>query len=135
MQGSSCCIRELKMPKQEVSPKPMPRNLLIQMDNYMKDNKKSTFVNIYFLVDHKWRVWKGSLEIPCGWSYTWKHFMVALSICQKNWEIKTTTFWQIWWRLSWCHRNDQLSFLSWFKRFLISNHGLYVVWRIALKLW
>jgi len=27
------------MPKQAVSPKPMPRNLLLQMDNYMKDNK------------------------------------------------------------------------------------------------
>ncbi len=49
MQGSSCCIRELKMQKQEVSPKPMPRNLLLQMDNYMKDNKNQhllTFISL-----------------------------------------------------------------------------------------
>ncbi len=39
MQGSSCCIRELKMLKQVVSPNLVPRNLLLQMDNYMKDNK------------------------------------------------------------------------------------------------
>jgi len=27
------------MPKQAISPKPMLRNLLLQVDNYMKDNK------------------------------------------------------------------------------------------------
>jgi hypothetical protein len=41
------------MPKQVVTPNPIPRNLLLQMDNYMKDNKKSRVVSISFFVDHK----------------------------------------------------------------------------------
>ncbi len=38
MQLSLCCTCELKMPKQ-VGCKPLSKELLLQMDNYVKDNK------------------------------------------------------------------------------------------------
>jgi len=39
LQGKSCCIHELRTPNQIVGPKPLPRNLLLQMDDCVKDNK------------------------------------------------------------------------------------------------
>jgi hypothetical protein len=38
LQGKSCCIDELKPPNQLIGHKPLLRNLLLQMDNYVKDN-------------------------------------------------------------------------------------------------
>ncbi len=39
LQGKSCCICELCTLEKIVGAKPLPRNLLLQMDNCMKDNK------------------------------------------------------------------------------------------------
>jgi len=39
LQGKLCCISELCTPNQIVGSKPLPRNLLLQMDNCVKDNK------------------------------------------------------------------------------------------------
>jgi hypothetical protein len=36
LQGKSCCTIELKTPNET-----LPKKLLLQMDNYVKDNKKS----------------------------------------------------------------------------------------------
>jgi hypothetical protein len=40
LQGKSCCIIELKTPSESVGPKLLPKKILLQMDNYVKDNKK-----------------------------------------------------------------------------------------------
>jgi len=39
LQGKSCCIIELKTPSESVGPKLLLKNFLLQMDNYVKDNK------------------------------------------------------------------------------------------------
>ncbi len=39
LQGKSHCISELKAPNQIVGAKPLPINVLLQMDNCVKDNK------------------------------------------------------------------------------------------------
>ncbi len=39
LQGKSCCIIELKTPSESVGPKLLPNLFLLQMDNYVKDNK------------------------------------------------------------------------------------------------
>jgi hypothetical protein len=39
LQAKSCCTSELKTPSEVVSPKPLLRKLLLQMDKCVKDNK------------------------------------------------------------------------------------------------
>jgi hypothetical protein len=39
LQGKSCCTCELKMPNWVVGPNDLLKNLLLQMDNCVKDNK------------------------------------------------------------------------------------------------
>jgi hypothetical protein len=39
MQGSSWCLKALKALEQVVGAKPLPKKLLLQMDNCVKDNK------------------------------------------------------------------------------------------------
>jgi len=39
MQRSSWCLKVLKVPKQVIGAKPLPKKLLLQMDKYVKDNK------------------------------------------------------------------------------------------------
>jgi hypothetical protein len=39
LQGKSCCTDELKTPSQTISPKPLSKTLLLQMNNCVKDNK------------------------------------------------------------------------------------------------
>jgi hypothetical protein len=39
LQGKFCCICELCTLDQTIGAKPLPRNLLLQMDNCVKDNK------------------------------------------------------------------------------------------------
>jgi hypothetical protein len=39
LQGKPCCIYELKTPSQTIGPKPLSKNLLLQMNNCVKDNK------------------------------------------------------------------------------------------------
>jgi hypothetical protein len=39
MQGSSHCVKALKAPEQVVGAKPLPKKLLLQMDNFVKNNK------------------------------------------------------------------------------------------------
>jgi hypothetical protein len=38
-QGKSHCITKLKTPSESVGPKLLPKKFLLQMDNYVKDNK------------------------------------------------------------------------------------------------
>jgi hypothetical protein len=39
LQGKSPCVHELCMLEKNIGTKPLPKNLLLQMDNYMKNNK------------------------------------------------------------------------------------------------
>jgi hypothetical protein len=39
MQGSSRCLKVLKVFKQVIGAKPLLKKLLLQMDKYVKDNK------------------------------------------------------------------------------------------------
>ncbi len=39
MQGSSQCLKVLKVLKQVIGAKPLPKKLSLQMDKYVKDNK------------------------------------------------------------------------------------------------
>jgi hypothetical protein len=41
LQSKSHCTIELKTPNEVVGPKPLLKNLLLQIDNYVKDNKNS----------------------------------------------------------------------------------------------
>jgi len=41
LQSKSHYTSELKMPNEVVGPKPLSKNLLLQIDNYVKDNKNS----------------------------------------------------------------------------------------------
>ncbi len=68
LQGKSCCTYELKTPSQTIGPKPLSKNLLLQMNNCVKDNKNRyvlTFLSLlstkevfeevklgFFIVDH-----------------------------------------------------------------------------------
>ncbi len=44
LQGKSCCTIELKTPSENVGPKLLPTNFLLQIDNYVKDNKNRYLV-------------------------------------------------------------------------------------------
>jgi hypothetical protein len=50
LQGKSCCIGELKAPNQVVGPKPLPKKLLLQMDNCVKANKNCYLLAFLSLV-------------------------------------------------------------------------------------
>jgi hypothetical protein len=50
LQGKLCCVHELCTPKQIVGVKPLLRNLLLQMDNYMKDNKNQHLLAFFSLL-------------------------------------------------------------------------------------
>jgi hypothetical protein len=39
IQRNSRCVKALKAPEQVVGAKPLPKKLLLQMDNYVNDNK------------------------------------------------------------------------------------------------
>ncbi len=48
LQGKSCCVCELCTLEKNVGAKPLPRNLLLQMDNCMKDNKNRHLLAFFF---------------------------------------------------------------------------------------
>jgi len=50
LQGKSCCVHDLCTLKNVFGTKPLSKNLLFQMDNYMKDNKNWHFFGISFIV-------------------------------------------------------------------------------------
>jgi len=53
MQGSSQCLKVLKVPKQVIGAKPLPKNLLLQMDKYVKDNKNQHLFDFLSLLTTK----------------------------------------------------------------------------------
>jgi hypothetical protein len=52
MQGSSWCLKALKALEQVVGAKPLPKKLLLQMDNCVKDNKNRHLL-IFVIINSK----------------------------------------------------------------------------------
>jgi hypothetical protein len=50
LQGKSCYTSELKTPSESVGPKTLPKKLLLQMDNCVKDNKNRYFLTFLSLL-------------------------------------------------------------------------------------
>jgi hypothetical protein len=53
LQGKLCCVRELCTLEKIVGTKPLPKKLLLQMDNYVKDNKNWHFLVVFSLLTAK----------------------------------------------------------------------------------
>jgi hypothetical protein len=53
MQGSSWCLKALKVPKQVVGAKPLPKKLLLQMDNYVKDNNNWHLLVFFVIINNE----------------------------------------------------------------------------------
>jgi hypothetical protein len=54
MQRNSSCLNTLKLVKKIVGVKPLPRKLLLQMDNYVKDNMNHPLLAfLSLLIAHK----------------------------------------------------------------------------------
>jgi len=71
------------MSKQVVTPKPMPRNLLFQMDNYMKDNKNQHLLAFLSLLTTNEVFEKVQLRFLVV-GHTHEDIDGCFSICQKN---------------------------------------------------
>jgi hypothetical protein len=71
------------MPKQAISPKPMPINLLLQMDSYMKDNKNQHLLPFLSLLTTSEVFEKVQLRFLVV-GHTHEDIDGCLGICQKN---------------------------------------------------
>jgi len=58
LQGKLCYTSKLKTPSQVVGPKPLFELFLLQMDNYVKENKNRYLLSFFIIVDCKGGVWK-----------------------------------------------------------------------------
>ncbi len=76
LQGKLHCIRELFTLEKIIGVKPLLRNLLLQMDKCVKDNKKLAFVGISFTINCEGCVWRSETEISCHWPYTWGYWQM-----------------------------------------------------------
>ncbi len=56
--GKLCYTSKLKTPSQVVGPKPLFQLFLLQMDNYVKENKNRYLLSFFIIVDCKGGVWK-----------------------------------------------------------------------------
>jgi hypothetical protein len=53
--------------------KPLFKKLLLQMDNFVKDNKNQHLF-VIVIINSKGGLWRGLVGISCCWSYAWRHW-------------------------------------------------------------
>jgi hypothetical protein len=70
LQGKSRSISELRMLEKIVGAKPLSRNLLLHMDNYVENNKNLRLLAFLSLLNYKGCVWINEIGISCHWPYT-----------------------------------------------------------------
>ncbi len=91
LQGKSCCICELKMSNSIVGPNHLSKNLLLQMDNCVKDNKNQYLLTFMSLLTTR-EVFK---EMKLGIfivGHTPENIDGYFGYLSKSWKNKTITF-------------------------------------------
>jgi len=63
-------LKSLKALEQVVGAKPLLEKLLLQMDNYVKDNKNRHLLVFFVIINNEGGLSRGLVGISYCWSYT-----------------------------------------------------------------